>query len=200
VDNAVAFADAEGRLTHRTGFEFLGHFRQDGVQVGASRFTAHWIEVDPDGGPDHWSGAAGFATPGPEVTVASVTRGAVELRLVRVRNAAGSGARLRIGGWPVDTAAGLASEVRPVEWGGVLDDAGTWRREAPHPVGEHLAIPWIGTAGAVADADYAAVVVLSGEGSLAETCGARFVADGLFAFADGATIDVDAVFAQLNPA
>ena len=200
VDNAVAFADADGRLTHRTGFEFLGHFRQDGVQVGASRFTAHWIEVDPDGGPDHGSGAAGTATPGPQVTVASVTRGAVELRLVRVRNAAGSGARLRIGGWPVDAAAGLASEVRPVEWGGVLDDAGTWRRDAPHPVGEHLAIPWIGTAGAVADADYAAVVVLSGEGSPAETGELRLLADGLFAFADGATIDVDAVFAQLNPA
>ena len=61
----VAFVDSAGRLTHRTGFEYLGSFSEGGVQVGASRFTAHWIEPDPDAGPDHGSGVAGTATPGP---------------------------------------------------------------------------------------------------------------------------------------
>ncbi|MGK3647694.1 DUF2264 domain-containing protein [Pseudarthrobacter enclensis] len=197
LDNAVVFADAAGRLTHRTGFSFLGHFEQDGVQVGGCRFTAHWIDVDPDGGPDHGSGAAGTATPGPDVTVASLTRGAVELRLVRVRNAGQSSVRLRIGGWPVDASSPLAGSVRPVPWGGELPDAGTWHRAAPHPVGEHLSIPWIGTSGAVADGDYAAVVVLSGEGDGVGAAGTQTVADGRFTFPDGTSIDVAAALARL---
>jgi hypothetical protein len=197
LDNAVVFADAAGRLTHRTGFSFLGHFELDGVQVGGCRFTAHWIDVDPDGGPDHGSGAAGTATPGPDVTVASLTRGAVELRVVRVRHAGRCSARLRIGGWPVDASSPLSGSVRPVSWGGELPDAGTWHRAAPHPVGEHLSIPWVGTPGAVADGDYAAVVVLSGEGGGAGSAGTMPMADGHFAFPDGTTIDVAAALARL---
>lgn len=199
LDNAVAFVDEAGRLTHRTGFEFLGHFEQDGVQVGASRASTNWITIDPDGGPDHGSGAAGTATPGPEATVVSLTRGAVELRLVRVRKTAGASARLRIGGWPVDPGSGLVSEIRPVSRESDAHEAGTWRREAPHPTGEQLTIPWIGTSGAVSDGDYAAVVGLGGEHLLSDMDGARYTEAGTFRFADGTTVDVAAVWARLAP-
>jgi hypothetical protein len=198
LDNAVVFVDSEGRFTHRTGFKFLGQFETGGVLVGASRASSNWIAVAPDGGPDHGSGARGTATPGPEAMVVSLTRGAVELRLVRVKGAGRVRARLRIGGWPVDGESSLVSEVRPVPgWGMPLDAAGTLSREGRHPMGNRLDIPWVGTSGAVEDGDYAAVVALGGEGSRAEVDGVHFLVDGRIEFADGALVDVQAVWGQL---
>ncbi|BCW60392.1 DUF2264 domain-containing protein [Arthrobacter sp. StoSoilB20] len=219
VDNAVAFIDSSGRLTHRTGFEYLGSFSEGGVQVGASRFTAHWIEPDPDAGPDHGSGVSGVATAGPSVTVVSATRGAVELRLVRVSGASSGGASgasgegsvgasgdvaagvlgsagpaLRIGGWPVDAASSEVSTVLAVPGFGVpLDDSGTFVRPGAHPMGSELTIPWVGTAGTAYDGDYAAVVVLTGEGGTSPDGGVTFVTgqgegEDRFVFADGASI------------
>ena len=207
LDNAVVMVDAGGRLTHRTGFGFLGQRDLGGILAGASRAAVNWIEVDPDGGPDHGSGAKGAATPGPEVTVLSLTRGAVELRLVRVRGTSpGTPAKLRIGGWPVDAQSPVAGEIRPLAgWGSPLDDAGTWHRAAPHPFGERLTIPWIGTSGAADDGDYAAVVVLAGEGTAEPAAAVRFVADagpgdggGRFEFADGTGVDLAAVWEFLS--
>ena len=199
LDNAVVMVDALGRLTHRTGFESLGQEDLGGVQVGASRATVNWIEPDPDGGPDHGSGAKGAPTPGPEVTVVSLTRGAVELRLVRVRGTSpGRPAVLRIGGWPVDAASGLVSEVRALPWGGTLGDAGTWNRKAPHPMGEHLTIPWIGTSGAAVDGDYAALVGLGREDARADLNGTSFLKPGRFEFADGTAIDIASVWTALQ--
>jgi len=198
LDNAVVFIDAAGRLTHRTGFEFLGHFEAAGVLVGASRASTNWIAVDPNAGPDHGSGAKGIATPGPEVTVVSVTRGAVELRLVRVRGAADTTARMRIGGWPVDAESPVTSQIRPLPgWGPGLGDAGTWVRDVPHPMGERLAIPWIGTSGAADDGDYAAVVGLGDTGLAQELDGARLLAGGRFEFADGTGVDIASMWARL---
>ncbi|MGO4587925.1 DUF2264 domain-containing protein [Paenarthrobacter sp. 2TAF44] len=197
VDNAVTFVDSSGRLTHRTGFEYLGSFSVGGVQMGASRFTAHWITPDPDAGPDHGSGVAGSATPGPSVTVVSVTRGAVELRLVRVRGAASSGASLRIGGWPVDAASSVVSSVRAVPgFGLALDASGTFVRSGAHPMGSELTIPWVGTAGTAHDGDYAAVVILAGDGGASPEAGVTFVAgegqgEGRFVFPDGASVDLE---------
>lgn len=199
LDNAVVMVDGEGRLTHRTGFEFVGQFEFGGVQVGASRAFTNWITVDPDGGPDHGSGAKGAATPGPEITVVSLTRGAAELRLVRVRGADGQ-ARLRIGGWPVDTASECSSEVRPFPWGKKLDDAGTWDREHPHPVGDHLTIPWVGTSGAAIDGDYAAVVGLGGKNLREELNAIRLRGTGEAEFADGTLLDIAAVWAAVESA
>lgn len=199
LDNAVVLVDSEGRLTHRTGFENLGQRDLGGVLAGASRACTNWIAVDPDGGPDHGSGATGTATRGPEVTVVSLTRGAVELRLVRVRGAAPDReAILRIGGWPVDAGSAVASRIRPLAgWGLPLDDAGTWDREGPHPMGECLTIPWVGTSGRVADGDYAAVVGLGGRGAEQALDGARLVGGGQrFEFADGTQVDLDAVWAE----
>jgi hypothetical protein len=201
LDNAVVLVDQAGRLTHRTGFEFLGQSERGGVQVAASRAATNWIAVDPDGGPDHGSGAKGTATAGPEVTVVSLTRGAVELRLVRVRGAASCPpAKLRIGGWPVDADSALASRIHPVAgFGTPLDDAGTWHRDEPHPMGERLAIPWIGTSAPANDGDYAAVVVLAGDGG-GGAAAIRCVPDGKeqdgsggrFEFPDGTTLTLAA--------
>jgi hypothetical protein len=208
LDNAVVLVDAGGRLTHRTGFEFLGQKDLGGVLAGASRSTTNWITVDPHHGPDHGSGANGAATPGPEVTVVSLARGAVELRLVRVRGTSPAApATLRIGGWPVDAGSQMVSKVRPLAGFGLpLEDSGRWVRESPHPMGERLTIPWIGASGAADDGDYAAVVVLAGEGSAEAADGVRFVPApgaegwGRFEFADGTAIDVAAVWEGLaNP-
>jgi len=198
LDNAVVFMDGKGRLTHRTGFEFLGQFERDGVQVGASRASTNWIDVDPDGGPDHGSGAAGTATPGPEAIMVSLTHGAVELRLVRVRGASGSDVRLRIGGWPVDPSSAVHSEVRPIAWGGPCGDAGTWRQHAPHPMGNHLIVPWIGTSGPARDGDYVALVGLGTEGLRLEMDGAGFTDESTFEFADGTAVDVESVWPALT--
>ncbi|WP_043456859.1 DUF2264 domain-containing protein [Arthrobacter sp. 31Y] len=199
VDNAVAFVDSSGRLTHRTGFEHLGSFSEGGFQVGASRFTAHWIEPDPDAGPDHGSGVAGTATPGPSVTVVSVTRGAVELRLVRVTGAfsGGEDAALRVGGWPVDAASSVVSSVCAVPgYGLALDRSGTFVRSGAHPMGSELTIPWVGTSGTAHDGDYAAVVILAGEGGASPDGGVTYVAgesegEGLFEFSDGTSFALD---------
>jgi hypothetical protein len=53
-----------------------------------------------------------------------------------------------MGGWPVDAESGMVSGIRPVAgFGSPLDDAGTWRRDGPHPMGDRLTIPWVGTSG-----------------------------------------------------
>lgn len=202
LDNAAVLVNASGELTHRTGFEFLGQAEIGGVLAGASRATTNWITVNPDAGPDHGSGAAGTAVPGPEVTTVSLTHGAVELRLVRIRGCSPLfPATLRMGGWPVDATATLISEIRPVAGlGFALDDSGTWSRASPHPMGECLTIPWIGTAGAAVDGDYAAVVALGGEGARAELDGAGVAADGSFHFADGAVVDLAAIWKRFQPA
>lgn len=207
LDNAVVLVNGAGEMTHRTGFDFLGQVEifgetdKAGVLAGASRATTSWITINPDAGPDHGSGVAGTAVPGPDVTTMSLTHGAVELRLVRVRGCLpGSSATLRMGGWPVDAASTLISEIRPVPGlGSALDDSGTWIRTSPHPMGECLTIPWVGTAGSAADGDYAAVVGLGGEGTRAELDGARWGDDGRFHFADGAVVDLAAIWERFQP-
>ncbi|KIF72421.1 hypothetical protein HY68_25305, partial [Streptomyces sp. AcH 505] len=96
VDSTVTLVDADGRAAHRRPL------RRISVQgaTGVSRSRAHWPERetwDPFGGPD-----CPYRT-GPWVTVASVLRGAVEIRIARVDPAAeedGEGPwRLRAGGW-----------------------------------------------------------------------------------------------------
>ncbi|WP_427116089.1 DUF2264 domain-containing protein [Pseudarthrobacter scleromae] len=199
LDNAVVLVDSAGQITHRTGFEYLGQQDLGGVLAGASRSIVNWIAVDPDAGPDHGSGARGTATAGSEVTVVSLTRGAVELRLVRIRGSdPDQDAKLRIGGWPVDTASGITSAVRPVPGFGLrLDDAGAWHRDAPHPMGESLAIPWIGTSGGAADGDYAAVVILTGE-EAAETCSVHLISGEGFGFPDGTILTFAAALEFLS--
>ncbi|MEU0809807.1 DUF2264 domain-containing protein [Streptomyces sp. NPDC005970] len=112
VDNAVVLLDDTGRASHRTGFETL--FARElpgGVLAAASRGPVRWVDSGADDSPDHGSGRTGPTTPGPVVTVASVLRAGVEVRLVRVdAPASGDGPApdpdpawdcVRVGGWPV---------------------------------------------------------------------------------------------------
>ncbi|WP_226961312.1 MULTISPECIES: DUF2264 domain-containing protein [Streptomyces] len=115
LDSTVTLVDAAGRAAHRrplTRISVRG-------RVGVSRSRAHWPadeRWDPFGGPD-----TDYRL-GPWITVASVLRGATEIRLARVEPAGAPGGHqpgavggpftLRFGGWalPVrDAGAGRAA-------------------------------------------------------------------------------------------
>ncbi|MFK4271593.1 DUF2264 domain-containing protein [Streptomyces milbemycinicus] len=193
VDNAVVLLDEAGRASHRTGFETL--FARElpgGVLAAASRGPVRWVDSSADGSPDHGSGRTGPTTPGPVVTVASVLRSGVEVRLVRVdvpASAAGrSGGSVRMGGWPV------AADTPPETWAGT-GRAGTGRAGAgPYaeagtaslrsslrglhglhrggvatgkddsPLGARTATPWLATDGVPYGDVLAAAVTLEGGG------------------------------------
>ncbi|MFC9647239.1 DUF2264 domain-containing protein [Streptomyces sp. NPDC056937] len=97
VDSSVVLLDADGRASHRRPLERV---MAEG-RVAVSRSRAHWPEDerwDCFGGPD-----TAYRL-GPWITVASVLRGTVEVRLVRVDPAPGDDPgpwRLRLGGWAV---------------------------------------------------------------------------------------------------
>ncbi|MFJ4918815.1 DUF2264 domain-containing protein [Streptomyces sp. NPDC088725] len=117
VDGTVTLVDAEGRAAHRRPLERIS---VEGA-TGVSRSRAHWPAEerwDPFGGPD-----TAYVS-GPWITVASVLRGAVEIRIVRVDPAAddtqdaerademGGTApwRLRLGGWALAVDGGDSAE------------------------------------------------------------------------------------------
>lgn len=179
LDNAVVLVDDAGRLTHRTGFETHGLTESGESLEGSSGGPVNWIAIPATTGPDHGSGVAGRVTPGPEVTVTSFTRGAVEVRVVRLRGTADfPPSRLRIGGWPLDPASDLTSVVVPLEGGGeALDDAGSFVREDPQPMGKSLLVPWVGTTGPVRDGMYVAVVGFGGGDVEAAVKAARLATD-----------------------
>ncbi|ASO22032.1 hypothetical protein FHR81_004960 [Actinoalloteichus hoggarensis] len=111
LDNAVVLLDAEGRATHRSGFTTLfTRPLSDGVLAGASTGRVHWIDAGSDRSADHGSGRSGTVVEGPTVTVASVIRDGVEVRIARIEPAADANrgptrARtLRLGGWPLSAA------------------------------------------------------------------------------------------------
>ncbi|WP_020521592.1 DUF2264 domain-containing protein [Catelliglobosispora koreensis] len=113
LDQSVVLLDAQGKATHRTGFQLL-QASSDGVAaVLASRAMCHW--VDPDRTvPDHGSGRPGAAIDAAAVTTVSVVRGAWEVRLVRIESPAAGWERvaaLRLGGWPVTASGNLPDRV-----------------------------------------------------------------------------------------
>ena len=105
VANTVAVLDADGRVSHRAGFEtcYVTEL-PDGVLAAASQGTVRWVDTSGDDSPDHGSGRTGPVVPGPVLTVASVVRHGVEVRLARLDAAAGAfraGRALQLTGWPV---------------------------------------------------------------------------------------------------
>ncbi|MGP3970634.1 DUF2264 domain-containing protein [Streptomyces sp. 6N223] len=159
VDNAVVVVDDRGRATHRSGFTTLyAHELPGGVLAAASRGPVRWVDASADTSPDHGSGRNGEVTPGPVVTVASLVRGGVEVRLARVdAPAAGPEWRsVRFGGWPVTAAdrphtgpgarAATADRLhsRLVALRG-LDEAGVALEQGTSPLGAWTAIPWLAT-------------------------------------------------------
>src|SRR5699024_11604992 len=56
------------------------------VAVAVSRQECHWVETEPSDS-DHGHGRQGAATAGAVLTVASIVRGAAEIRVVRAEGA-----------------------------------------------------------------------------------------------------------------
>ncbi|MFC7586103.1 hypothetical protein ACFQYP_21940 [Nonomuraea antimicrobica] len=109
VDSSVVLVDAAGHASHRRP---LRRVSVEG-RVAVSRSRAHWPadeRWDCFGGPD-----TGYRL-GPWITVASVLRGALEVRLARVDPAPESPDddpgpwQLRLGGWAVPTSDGPTSD------------------------------------------------------------------------------------------
>ncbi|ADJ44981.1 hypothetical protein AMES_3156 [Amycolatopsis mediterranei S699] len=122
-DNAVYVLDADGRASHRAGFSTCYAIElPGGVLAAASQGRVRWVDTTGDDSPDHGSGRSGPVVPGPVLTVASVVRQGVEVRLARLDDAVrsrpnavndsflASDARnesftaLRLSGWPVSGA------------------------------------------------------------------------------------------------
>ena len=160
-DSAVVVVDGAGRASHRTGFRALGVEQRGDVLVGVSQGTVHWHDdVGADG---VHGGPTTPGTTGPVLTTASVVRGALEVRLVRVDGSgSSSGSRVRVGGWAVATGQALRSSVTALR--GLADD-GTATRTGASPLGPTSVTPWV--AGAVRDGEVvAALVVLTGDAAL----------------------------------
>ncbi|WP_017582219.1 DUF2264 domain-containing protein [Nocardiopsis valliformis] len=147
LDNSVVVLDERGRATHRTGFTALG-VTDDGVAaVGRSRWRAHWVEPQDQGGHDHGSGRPGAVRPGPLIEAWSVVRGADEVRVVRVGHqddpsADGPGVELRVGGWPVPEGEGMTSTVRVLAGGEGGVETGSERLEDVTPLSPATVVPW----------------------------------------------------------
>ncbi|GHG43146.1 MULTISPECIES: DUF2264 domain-containing protein [Amycolatopsis] len=126
-DNAVYLLDADGRASHRAGFSTCYAIElPGGVLAAASQGRVRWVDTSADDSPDHGSGRSGPVVVGPVLTVVSVVRNGVEVRLARLddpvrtppnavndsflawdaRNE--SFTALRLSGWPV------AGETGPV--------------------------------------------------------------------------------------
>lgn len=185
VDNAVAIVDADGNATHRTGFERLyAREAADEVLTAASRGRACWIDARADATADHGYGRRGAVVEGPVLTVASVLRAGLEVRLIRVDPAGweepGAGCFVRMGGWPVasdcEPAArggprqrrvsfasaalrSLVSGVRGFTGCGLAAELGT------SPLGAWTAVPWLATDGVPAGEVLAGIVLLDRGGA-----------------------------------
>lgn len=193
-DNAVVLLDEAGRASHRSGFDplFAGEL-PGGVLAAASRGAVRWVDTSADDSPDFGSGRRGPVVPGPAVTVASVLRDGVEIRLARVdapaRKANPPWRGVRLGGWPVAAGVRPGTETGPdggLEGGpgvpGPFAEArtGTLRsrlrglrgfhrggitteRDAG-PLGAWTAIPWLVTDGDVPFGEVLAAVVVLDRG------------------------------------
>ncbi|RKN37102.1 DUF2264 domain-containing protein [Streptomyces hoynatensis] len=138
LDNSVVLLDAAGRATHRSGFATLFARRlPGGVLAAASRGRAHWVDARADASPDHGSGRAGAVLPGPLLTVASLLRDGVEVRLARIEEggapAEGAAAllALRFGGWPLAADEEPRTAAREAAGTGSGGEAGAGARAEP---------------------------------------------------------------------
>ncbi|MCL1840229.1 MAG: DUF2264 domain-containing protein [Propionibacteriaceae bacterium] len=101
LDQSICLIDADGRCSHRAGFETLAcRVLDDGAGLGVSLAHAHWLDAAP-AQTRHGSGLAGTAEPAGDVLTVSVVRGPWEVRGVRVHEPAPRAVALRVGGWAV---------------------------------------------------------------------------------------------------
>jgi Uncharacterized protein conserved in bacteria len=185
VDSSISALDADRRATHRTGFELVAVVDDGTTGHAVSTERVHWVDATASTTPDHGSGRQGVVTPGPRLAVASLVRGAWEVRFVRVLDDVDAPTRLRFSGWPL--AAATADEIGSAA--GRRESAVTSGRltsrligldglTSVHPVihtatdvsplGSHTAVPWLDaelTAGETA----AVAVCLTGDAAAAPT-------------------------------
>jgi hypothetical protein len=177
VDNHAALVDAAGGGSHRGPLVPLGVHGA----VGGSRHRTRW-PVGALPRPTGWPPEPVALRAGPWLTTASVLRGAVEVRLVRVDPAGDDGDTgpytLRIGGYPLAGAepplvdedseatvvvtgeGGLSSAVVGLIG---LCSAGVLRRTGGNAYGRHSAVPFVTCGRPVGFGRvYAAAVVLTG--------------------------------------
>ncbi|MBE8522100.1 DUF2264 domain-containing protein [Amycolatopsis sp. H6(2020)] len=196
-DNAVYVLDAGGRASHRAGFSTCYAIElPGGVLAAASQGRVRWVDTSGDDSPDHGSGRSGPVVPGPVLTVASVVRRGVEVRLARVDGADDSVRSLRLSGWPVSAATqpvtrtsdeptGVTATAEVPELRSALRSLRGFTRadvaveSGTSPLGEWAAIPFVATeAPPEPGAVYAAVVVLDRGGPADRDPSLSVAADG----------------------
>ncbi|MEV5717700.1 DUF2264 domain-containing protein [Amycolatopsis mediterranei] len=205
-DNAVHVLDADGRASHRAGFSTCYAIElPGGVLAAASQGRVRWVDTAGDDSPDHGSGRSGPVVPGPVLTVVSVVRRGVEVRLARLDDVGDAVRSLRLSGWPVSgptrpviepgTAAArtpdLRSEVRPLRGFTTADVA---VEAGASPLGEWTALPFVATeAPPEPGAVFAAVVALDRGGPADPDPVPTIAADGrhvTLTWPDGVTAEV----------
>ncbi|GIE93257.1 DUF2264 domain-containing protein [Paractinoplanes rishiriensis] len=153
------FSDARGGISAaRGGISEARSGAGIGGAVGLSRGRVRWVTPGPAEA-DHGSGRSGTVVEGPMLTVASVVRGAVEVRIAVVEEPAADTV-LEFAGWPTT---GLTSLVVPLTG---FDHPITSEEHTSSPLADDVRVPLLRTAGPPqARRIYAAAVVLAG-GSL----------------------------------
>ncbi|MEV6831988.1 DUF2264 domain-containing protein [Amycolatopsis sp. NPDC051102] len=176
-DNTVAVLDADGRASHRAGFSTCYTAElPGGVLAAASRGRVRWVDTTGDDSPDHGSGRSGPVVPGPVLTVVSVVRQGIEIRLARLGAAGAEVRAVRLSGWPVAGAQPLVTRtgaaataetpdlrsavrnLRGFATADVAAEAGT------SPLGAVTAIPFVTTDGPPAPGEVLAAVVVLDRG------------------------------------
>jgi hypothetical protein len=109
------------------------------VDGAVSAARLHWVDAPDDTAPDHGSGRTGTVTRGPLVTMASLVRGAVEVRVARLEEPAADTV-LEFSGWPITP--GLTSLLVPLHG---FDGAALSERTVASPLGDDVRVPALRT-------------------------------------------------------
>ena len=157
LDQTVAFLDADGRATHRSGMRASAPVvGPDGVGVVGSTWQAHWLEATPTTH-RHGGGLPGDLVHAGDLEVRSLVRGAWEVRIVRVTALASEATvtGILVGGWPVagdDPVATVVDDRATVVNGSITSElsvllgagsARVERRADSSPLGATTAVPVI---------------------------------------------------------
>ncbi|MEU0562398.1 DUF2264 domain-containing protein [Dactylosporangium sp. NPDC006015] len=135
-DNAIALV-RDGEPSHRSGFRTVGCTTDGAVSVA----RLHWVGTPDTAAPDHGSGRTGTVTWGPHMTMASLIRGAVEVRVARIDDEVDDeepapGTVLEFSGWPITR--GLTSLLVPLHG---FEGAALSERTVASPLGDEVRVP-----------------------------------------------------------
>lgn len=147
-DNAICLVK-NGARSHRAGFRTVG--------AGISRARLRWVTTPAEPAPDHGSGRRGDVEKGPLVTMASVLRGPVEVRIARLEEEAADDCLLEFTGWPATT---LISRLVPLAG---FTETITDELRTTSPLADDVRIPVLRTAAAPVVRHIYAVAVILGE-------------------------------------